>query len=83
MAKTITQKPPTHRRRTEDELRKALATIESHKDVLYVNHDDEHVTVLEDAITELLATRQIILNVMQHIGMMQQEANASLKSMMQ
>ena len=74
---------PTHRRRTEDEMRKALAIIEAHKDVLYVNPDDEHVTVLEDAVTELLATRHIITMLMQRIETMQQEAKADLKRMLQ
>ena len=81
MSKTLVK--PQHRRRTEDELLKALAIVESHKDELHVNPDDEHVTVLADAITELLATRHIISQVMQHIGTMQQEANASLKNIMQ
>lgn len=74
---------PQHRRRTEDELRKALAIVEAHKDVLHVNPDDEHVDVLVDAVTELLATRHIITTLMQRIETMQQEAKADLKSMMQ
>jgi hypothetical protein len=78
MAKTPLK--PTHKRRTEDELRKALAIVESHKDTLHVNADDEHVDVLADAVTELLATRQIIVKLMQQIGTMEQEAYASLKS---
>jgi hypothetical protein len=72
----------THRRRTSDEMNKALAIVGSHKDTLHVNADDEHVTVLEDAITELLATRHVITTLMQRMDTMQQEAKASLKNIM-
>ena len=83
MSKTTVHKPPQHRRRTEDEMRKALAIVEAHKDTLHVNADDEHVDVFADAVTELLATRHIITTLMQRIETMQQEARADLKSMMQ
>jgi len=81
-AKTV-YKPPTHRRRTEDEMTKALTVIEQHKDVLHVNADDEHVYVLADVITELLATRHVVTTLMQGMEAMQQEAKASLKNIVQ
>lgn len=83
MAKTTVQKPPTHRRRTEDELHKALAIVESHKDTLHVNPDDEHVTVLADAITELLATREVLTRYMQDVSSAHNEATAQLKKIWQ
>ncbi len=82
MAKTTIQKP-THKRRTEDELHKALAIVERHKDVLHINSDDEHVTVLEDAVTELLATRQVLMKHLQELGQTYQSTNASMKNMWQ
>src|SRR5260221_14785037 len=59
MAKTIIHKPPTHKLRTLDEMTKALTVVEQHKYTLHVNADDEHIYVLADVITELLATRQV------------------------
>jgi hypothetical protein len=81
--KSTVQKPPTHKRRTEDELRKALAIVERHKDVLHINSDDEHVTVLEDAVIELLATRQVLMKHLQELGQTYQSTNASIKNMWQ
>ena len=83
MAKSTIPKPPTHRRRTEDDMTKALAVLEQHKDVLHVNADDEHVYVLGDVVTELLATRHVITALMQRMEAMQQEAKASLKNIVQ
>ncbi len=60
----------------------ALAVIEQHKDVLHVNADDEHVYVLADVVTELLATRHVVTTLMQRMEAMQQEAKASLKNIM-
>src|SRR5260221_6195665 len=83
MAKTTIHKPPTHKLRTSDEMTKALTVIEQHKDVLHVNADDEHVYVLADVVTELLATRHVITTLMQRMETMQQEAKASLKNIVQ
>ncbi len=80
MVKTIIHKPPTHKLRTSDEMTKALTVLEQHKGVLHVNADDEHVYVLADVVTELLATRHVITTLMQRMEAMQQEAKASLKT---
>ena len=76
-------KSPKHKRRTEDEMHKALTIIEAHKSVLHVNHDDEHVDVLCDAVSELLATRAILTRLMQDGGSAFQVATLSIKGMMQ
>ena len=83
MAKTIIHKTPTHKLRTSDEMSKALTVIVQHKDVLHVNADDEHVYVLADVVTELLATRHVVTTLMQRMETMQQEAKASLKNIVQ
>lgn len=83
MAKSTVQKPPMHRRRTSDELHKALAIVESHKDTLHVNADDEHVTVLADAVTELLATRQILIPLLQELDGAHNDATAKLMKIWQ
>ncbi len=82
MAKSTIHKPPTHKLRTSDEMTKALTIIEQHKDILHVNADDEHVYVMSDVVTELLAIRHVITTLMQQMEAMQQEAKASLKTIM-
>ena len=83
MPKTTIHKTPTHKLRTLDEMTNALAVIEQYKDTLHVNADDEHVYVLADVVTELLATRHVITTLMQRMEAMQQEAKASLKNIVQ
>ncbi len=82
MSKTTIHKTPTHKLRTADEMTKALTVIVQHKDVLHVNADDEHVYVMSDVVTELLATRHVVTTLMQRMEAMQQEAKASLKNIM-
>jgi len=61
-------KPVHHKRRTEDELRKALRDYAEGKPLL---RDDEREVTLEDGITELIELRRILLNVQQGLGGMQ------------
>lgn len=70
-----------HRKRTEAEMRKALAIIESKKECLRINPDDDHDVVLSDAVTELLAMRDIMIVLMQRLDSAHQEAESSIKNM--
>lgn len=82
MAKTTIHKP-THKRRTQDEMSKALTVITQHQDTLHVNPDDEHVYTVEDVITELLAIRDILTRYMQAVDTAHNEATAQLKKIWQ
>jgi hypothetical protein len=75
-----TEQKKQHKRRTEEEMRVALAILESKKEQLRIHSDDEHDVVLADAVAELLALRQISVRLIQHIDSAYQEANAALKN---
>src|SRR5260221_5608197 len=79
MAKTTIHKPPTHKLRTSDEMTKALTVIEQHKDVLHVNADDEHVYVLADVVTQVLANLHGVTKLMQGMEAMHQDSQVDVK----
>jgi hypothetical protein len=69
------------RRRTEDELCKALAMVEREKAHLRINADDEHVEVLLDAVSELLTLRKVVTTIMQYMEAARSETQHSLTRM--
>lgn len=58
--KQAVSRPPQHKRRTEEEMRGALADFVAGK---ARTHDDERDTILEDAITEVIQTRKLLMEV--------------------
>lgn len=71
-----------HRLRTEDEMRKALALVESKKELLRIHADDDHDVVLQDVVTELLALRRIVTTFTIQVGTASQEASTAMKNML-
>jgi beta-N-acetylglucosaminidase len=79
----ITSNPikKTHKRRTQDEMSKALGVLDQHRDTLHRNVDDEHVDVLYDAVRELMETRAILAKLMQGLNYLTLEAQTGIKAM--
>jgi len=72
-------KPVHHKRRTEDELRKALCDYVLGRPVL---RDDEREETLEDGITELIELRRILLNVQQSLSNLHSQTIADIQKIL-
>jgi len=82
MAKTTSDPiKKTGKRRSQDEMSKALATIDQHRNALHKNADDEHVDVLYDAVRELMETRTILTKLMQGLNYLTLEAQTGVKQL--
>lgn len=77
----LTEEEPARklaRRRTEDEMRHALRLILSGE---VRPRDDESVQVLEDAINEIFALRQMNMDLMQTLATAYQQGLASIRKL--
>lgn len=82
MAKVANQKPVPkvhHKRRSEDELRKALRDYADGKPLL---RDDERQETLDDGITELIELRRILLNVQQSLSNLHSQTVADIQKIL-
>jgi hypothetical protein len=68
-----------HKRRTEDELRKALRDYAEGKPLL---RDDEREETLADGITELIEMRRILLNVQQSLSNLHSQTIADIQKIL-
>lgn len=68
-----------HKRRTEDDMRKALADFVAGKPRL---RDDERDVILDDAITELIAMRRALMNVTQTLDNLHTDTVTSIRAIL-
>lgn len=68
-----------HKRRSEDEMRRALADFAAGKPRL---RDDERETILDDAITELIDMRRIMMRVTQTVQALHEETTNDIKKIL-
>lgn len=85
MARTLepTGKKPEpkvlHKRRSEDEMRRALADYVSGKPRL---RDDEREAILEDTITEVIEMRRILMDVTQRLDGLHADTMTSIRNIL-
>lgn len=78
----LEQKPVVkvqHKRRTEADMRKALADFVQGRPVL---HDDERETVLDDAISEVIEMRRIMMDMSQRLGLLHTDVITGMKNIL-
>lgn len=68
-----------HKRRTEADMRKALADYVTGKPLL---RDDEREVILEDAITEVIEMRKILMDMSQRLGLLHTDVTTGMKNIL-
>lgn len=68
-----------HKRRTEADMRKALADFALGKPRL---RDDEREVILEDAITEVIEMRRILMDMSQRLGLLHVDVTTGMKQIL-
>lgn len=68
-----------HKRRTEADMRKALADFMAGRPI---SRDDEREAVLDDAISEVIEMRRILMDMSQRLGMLHTDVITGMKSIL-